>query len=126
MWVVRDAVRDINRAVARRWQANDPLLPGPASMPAGCGGAPGRKLATTGGLVGPVACASTITSQLDSLNQTWGAADRFLLTPRLTGQDTLPATDMLLSAWRDHLAGIAATRGEDTSAGVTWPSRDIT
>ena len=36
-WVVREAVRDINRAVGRRWNAIDPLLPDPASLPAGCG-----------------------------------------------------------------------------------------
>ena len=37
-WVVREAVRDINRAVARRWHAIDPLLPDPSTLPAGCGG----------------------------------------------------------------------------------------
>ena len=36
-WVVREAVRDINRAVGRRWQALDPLLPDPSALPAGCG-----------------------------------------------------------------------------------------
>ena len=36
-WVVREAVRDINRAVGRRWHAIDPLLPDPATLPAGCG-----------------------------------------------------------------------------------------
>ena len=36
-WVVREAVRDINRAVARRWHAIDPLLPDPSTLPAGCG-----------------------------------------------------------------------------------------
>lgn len=123
-WVVRDAVRDINRAVARRWQAIDPLLPDPASMPAGCG-APLVVNADSGRVSGLGVCVHHHVPP-DSLNQTWGAADRFLLTPRLTGQDTLAATDMLLSAWRDHLAGVAPARGEDTSAGVTWPTRDIT
>ena len=32
-WVVREAVRDINRAVARRWHAIDPLLPDPSTLP---------------------------------------------------------------------------------------------
>ena len=36
-WVVREAVRDLNRAVGRRWHAIDPLLPDPAALPAGCG-----------------------------------------------------------------------------------------
>jgi GNAT superfamily N-acetyltransferase len=123
-WVVRDAVRDINRAVARRWQAIDPLLPDPSSMPVGCG-EPLVVNADNGRVVGLGVCVHHHVP-VDSLNQTWGAADRFLLTPRLIGQDTYQATDVLLSQWRDHLADVAATRGEDTSAGITWPSRDIT
>jgi GNAT superfamily N-acetyltransferase len=123
-WVVRDTVRDINRAVARRWQAIDPMLPDPTAMPVGCG-EPLVASADNGRMVGLGVCVHHHVPA-DSLNQTWGAADRFLLTPRLTGQDTYQATDALLSHWRDHLAGVAATRGEDTSAGVTWPSRDIT
>ena len=35
-WVVRDAVDDINRAVGRRWQGLDRLLPGRADLPEGC------------------------------------------------------------------------------------------
>jgi GNAT superfamily N-acetyltransferase len=34
--------------------------------------------------------------------------------------------DLLLAQWRDHLAGVGATRGRDTSASVVWPSLDIT
>src|SRR5215469_8409533 len=113
-WLVRDAVRDINRAVARRWQAIDPLLPDPAAMPGGCG-APLVIQADNGRPVGLGVCVHHHVPA-DSLNQTWGAADRFLLTPRLIGQDTYAATDALLSQWRDHLAGISAARGEDTSA----------
>jgi GNAT superfamily N-acetyltransferase len=123
-WVVRDAVRDINRAVARRWQSVDPLLPDPSAMPTGCG-APLVVNGENGRVSGLGVCVHHHVPA-DSLNQTWGAADRFLLTARLTGQDTLAATDSLLSQWRDHLAGVAATRGEDTSAGIVWPSRDIT
>jgi GNAT superfamily N-acetyltransferase len=123
-WVVRDAVRDNNRAVARRWQAIDPLLPDPSGTPAGCG-EPLIVHAEGGRMVGLGVCVHQHVSA-DSLNQTWGAADRFVLIPRLTGQDTYQATDALLSQWRDHLAGVAAARGEDTSAGITWPSRDIT
>jgi GNAT superfamily N-acetyltransferase len=123
-WVVRDTVRDINRAVARRWQAIDSMLPDPTAMPVGCG-EPLVASADNGRMVGLGVCVHHHVPA-DSLNQTWGAADRFLLTPRLTGQDTYQATDALLSHWRDHLASVAATRGEDTSAGVTWPSRDIT
>jgi GNAT superfamily N-acetyltransferase len=123
-WVVRDAVRDINRAVARRWQSVDPLLPDPSAMPTGCG-APLVVHGDNGRVAGLGVCVHHHVPA-DSLNQTWGAADRFLLTPRLTGQDTMAAADSLLSQWRDHLAGVAAARGEDTSAGIVWPSRDIT
>src|SRR5215475_11682754 len=123
-WVVRDAVRDINRAVARRWQAIDPLLPDPAAMPAGCG-APLVVKGENGRTAGLGVCAHHHVPPT-SLNQTWGAADRFLLTLRLTGQDINLATGELLSQRRDHLAGVAAARGEDTSAGIAWPSRDIT
>jgi hypothetical protein len=117
-------VRDINRAVARRWHSVDPLLPDPSAMPAGCG-APLVVNGENGRVTGMGVCVHHQVPA-DSLNQTWGAADRFLLTPRLTGTDTLAAADALLSQWRDHLAGIAAARGEDTSAGVVWPSRDVT
>jgi len=33
--LVRDAVHDINKAVARRWQSLDPLLPEPSDLPEG-------------------------------------------------------------------------------------------
>jgi hypothetical protein len=35
-WVVRDAVDEINRAVGRRWQGLDRLLPPRAELPEGC------------------------------------------------------------------------------------------
>jgi GNAT superfamily N-acetyltransferase len=123
-WVVRDAVRDLNRTVARRWQAIDPLLPDPAALPAGCG-APLVVNADNGRLAGLGVCVHHHLPA-DSLNQTWGAADRFTLVPRLAGQDIAAPADMLLSQWRDHLAGVAAARGADTSATVVWPSMDIT
>jgi GNAT superfamily N-acetyltransferase len=123
-WVVRDAVRDINRTVARRWQAIDPLLPDPAAMPAGCG-APLVVNGDNGRLTGLGVCVHHHVPA-DSLNQTWGAADRFTLVPRLAGQDVAAPADALLSQWRDHLTGVAAARGADTSATVVWPSQDIT
>ena len=123
-WVVREAVRDINRAVGRRWHAIDPLLPDPGTLPTGCG----EPLVVTGDngrMAGLGVCVHQhIPPQ--SLNQTWGAADRFTLVPRLPGQDIAAAADLLLAQWRDHLAGIGATRGPDTSASVVWPSLDIT
>ena len=123
-WVVREAVRDINRAVGRRWHAIDPLLPDPATLPAGCG-EPLVVTADSGRIAGLGVCVHQHISP-DSLNQTWGAADRFTLVPRLAGPDVAAPADQLLAQWRDHLAGIGATRGPDTSAGVVWPSLDVT
>jgi GNAT superfamily N-acetyltransferase len=123
-WVVREAVRDISRAVGRRWQSLDPLLPDPSMLPAGCG----EPLVVTGDngrLVGLGICVHQHVPP-QSLNQTWGAAGRFTLVPRLAGQDVAAPADLLLGHWRDHLAGIGAARGPDTSASVIWPSLDIT
>jgi GNAT superfamily N-acetyltransferase len=123
-WVVREAVRDINRAVGRRWLALDPLLPDPSALPAGCG-EPLVVTGDSGRLTGLGICVHQhIPPQ--SLNQTWGAADRFTLVARVSGQDAAAPTDLLLGQWRDHLAGVGATRGPDTSASVVWPSLDIT
>ena len=123
-WVVREAVRDINRAVGRRWRAIDPLLPDPGTLPAGCG-APLVVTGDNGRMAGLGVCVhQRIPPQ--SLNQTWGAADRFTLVPRLPGQDIAASAGLLLSQWRDHLAGIGAARGPDTSASVVWPSLDVT
>ena len=123
-WVVREAVRDVNRAVGRRWHAIDPLLPDPGTLPAGCG-APLVATGDNGRVAGLGVCVHQhIPPQ--SLNQTWGAADRFTLVPRLPGQDIAASAGLLLSQWRDHLAGIGAARGPDTSASVVWPSLDIT
>jgi GNAT superfamily N-acetyltransferase len=123
-WVVRDAVRDINRTVGRRWQAIDPLLPDPAALPTGCG-APLVVNGDNGRLAGLGICVHHHIPA-ESLNQTWGAAERFTLVPRLAGQDVWAPADLLLAQWRDHLAGIGAARGPDTSASVVWPSQDIT
>jgi len=123
-WVVRESVRDLNRAVGRRWHALDPLLPDPATLPAGCGeplvvNGDGRRMTGLG-----VCVHQHIPPE--SLNQTWGAADRFTLVPRLAGPDVAAPAGQLLAQWRDHLAAVGAARGPDTSASVVWPSLDIT
>jgi len=122
-WVVREAVRDINRAVGRRWHAIDPLLPDPATLPAGCG----EPLVVSGenGRVGGLGVCVHQHIPPQSLNQTWGAAERFTLVPRLPGQDVAASADLLLTQWRDHLGWTGAARGPDTSASVVWPSMDI-
>src|ERR1700722_16869198 len=123
-WVVREAVRAITRAVGRRGHAVAPLLPDPATLPAGCG-EPLVVTADNGRMAGLGVCVHQHIGP-DSLNQTWGAADRFTLVPRLAGPDVAAPADQLLAQWRDHLAGIGATRGPDTSAGVVWPGLDVT
>jgi GNAT superfamily N-acetyltransferase len=122
-WVVREAVRDINRAVGRRWQVIDPLLPDPSARPAG-GGEPLVVTGDNGRLAGLGICVHQHIPPT-SLNQTWGAAARFTLVPRLAGNDVAAPADELLAQWRDHLAGVGASRGPDTSASVVWPSLDI-
>jgi GNAT superfamily N-acetyltransferase len=123
-WVVREAVRDVNRAVGRRWHAIDQLLPDPGTLPTGCG-EPLVVTSDNGRMAGLGVCVHQhIPPQ--SLNQTWGAAERFTLVPRLPGQDIAMAAGQLLTEWRDHLAGVGATRGPDTSASVVWPSMDVT
>jgi GNAT superfamily N-acetyltransferase len=123
-WVVREAVRDVNRAVARRWHAIDPVLPDPSTLPAGCG----EPLVVNGDNGRITALGVCVHQHVppQSLNQTWGAADRFTLVPRIPGQEVTASTDQLLGQWRDHLAGIGATRGPDTAASVVWPSLDVT
>src|SRR5215467_8990448 len=97
---------------------------GPAALPTGCG-APLVVNGDNGRLAGLGVCVHQHVPPT-SLNQTWGAADRFTLVPRLPGQDVAATTDALLAQWRDHLAGVGAARGPDTSASVVWPSLDVT
>ena len=103
-WVVRDAVDDINRAVGRRWQGLDRLLPGQVDLPEGCA-APLVASGVNGRPAGLAVCRHQFVPA-DTLNQTWGTANRFSLTLRPRGPDTSAALDELLGQWRDHLAGL--------------------
>ena len=107
----------------RRWQAIDPLLPAISGWTPGCGAGlvvdgPDRGLAAAG------SC-SHWTAEPGSLELIEGAAQRFLLTPYITGSDVLAALDALLSQWRDHLAAVPEAAGQDTAAVICWPSRDV-
>jgi len=123
-WVVRDAVDDINRAVGRRWQGLDRLLPGRADLPEGCA-APLVAAGANGRPAGLGVCRHQFVPA-DTLNQTWGSASRFSLILRLREPDTSAALDELLGQWHEHLAGLPEAAAADTAAMVTWPARDVT
>jgi GNAT superfamily N-acetyltransferase len=108
--------------VAQRWQALDPLLPVP-SVPAAADG----ERFTAGSPDAPTAVAACGHWQgaPGSLELCWGTARRFELTARVTGPDVTVALDQLLSAWRGHLAAEPGLDDEDTSAVLSWPSRDV-
>jgi GNAT superfamily N-acetyltransferase len=122
-WVIRDVVRDINRASGRRWRALDPLLPVPGDLTAGCS-APFQVTGRDGRPGGFAVCRHQRFPD-DSLSQTWGTATRFVLTPRLRNRDAAPALHDLLSQWRDHQNQLPEAHQDDTSALVTWPTRDV-
>jgi len=123
-WVVRDAVDDINRAVGRRWQGQDPWLPSRAELPEGCA-APFVAAGSNGRPAGLAVCRHEHVPD-GTLNQTWGTAGRFSLILRVRDTDTAAAVDDLLGQWRDHLAGLPEAAARDTAAMVSWPSRDVT
>jgi GNAT superfamily N-acetyltransferase len=122
-WVVRDAVDEINRAVGRRWQGLDRLLPPRAELPEGCS-APFVTTGANGRPAGLAVCCHEHV-QAPTLHQTWGAAHRFSLIARLREADTSAALDDLLGQWREHLAGLSGTGADDTAAMITWPARDV-
>jgi GNAT superfamily N-acetyltransferase len=132
--VARDEITDINEAVGHRWRSIDPLLPDPADLPEGCPLLATQKTTqktthktaqSNGRLTGLAACRHQHVPA-DSLAQTWDAATKFTLTMRLADPDTQAAADDLLTQWRAHLAGLQEAKADDTSASVTWPSRDVT
>jgi GNAT superfamily N-acetyltransferase len=123
-WVIRDVVNDINRAVARRWQGLDPMLPEPRDLPEGCG----TPLLAIGANGRPSGLAVCLHQRLpaDTLAQTWSAATKFTLSVRLRGPDTKQALDDLLTQWREHIAAQPEAEADDTAAIVNWPARDVT
>jgi len=122
-WVVRDTVDEINRAVGRRWQGLDRLLPPRAELPEGCG-APFVATGANGRPAGLAACCHEHVKS-GTLSQTWGTTDRFSLVVRLREADTSAALGDLIGQWRDHLADLPGTCADDTAAMITWPARDV-
>lgn len=102
----------------RRLQAIDSLLPSQLAASSGCG----ARFTADGG----VAVCEHKESVPGTLDRTWsGAERRFVLTVSATGPDCDRAADDLLGQWSDHLAGVTQAGEADTTAVVTWPSRDV-
>jgi len=113
----------ISARTARRWQAIDPLLPVPAPESPGCGA--DLVVAGPDGEPAAIGTCEHWEGVPGSLDLCWGAARRFQLTTQIAGPDVTTALDRMLSLWRDHLARVPGTGTQDSSAVVTWPSRDI-
>jgi GNAT superfamily N-acetyltransferase len=122
-WVTPDVMDDINEAAGRRWRDLDPMLPVPREVPEGCT-MPLVVAGDNGRPAGFGVCRHQHVPA-DALEQVWGTATRFVLTPRLRDPDVYPALDELLGQWRDHLAGLPEADNEETAAMLEWPSRDI-
>jgi GNAT superfamily N-acetyltransferase len=120
--VTADDIAAVSAAVARRWQAIDPLLPAPGAPADGCG----VELAVTGpdGRLAAVGRCEHWRDAPGSLELTWGATSRFRLTVQTAGPDVAGALDQLLGQWHTHLAAVPEADADDTAAVVTWPSRD--
>ena len=119
----RPELDSIAELAGRRWQSVDPLLPAITGWTPGCG-ADLTVHGPDGNLVAAGSC-DHWTGEPGSFDLIEGAAQRFRLTPYITGSDVLAALDALLSRWRDHLATVPETAGADTAAVVCWPSRDV-
>src|SRR5271166_6297197 len=121
--VTKDDTGGVTAAVARRWQAIDPLLPAPSAPAAVCG----AELSVTGPDGQPAAIGFCEHWHEDpgSMELTWGAASRFRLTAHTAGRDVAGVLDELLSRWQAHLASVPEAAADDTAAVVMWPSRDI-
>jgi hypothetical protein len=121
--LVREAVEAARQAVARRWQAIDPLLPEPGEPTKTCGtdltvtSADGRIVAT--------GHCRHVHLRPGSLELAWGAASQFALTAWVAGPDVANGLGQLLERWRSHLVRQQYAADEDSEAMVRWPSREV-
>jgi ribosomal protein S18 acetylase RimI-like enzyme len=102
---------------AERWRELDPLLPDPGALPE-----PGEDGGPLAAGSAAAAVARVLRPDPASLDACWTALETHRLTARVAGPDAAAAMDTLLGHWRERIpAGAAA----DSSAVVTWPSRDV-
>ena len=120
--LVHDALGEVNGVTGRRQLSLDPLLPDPGDPPEGC--SPPLIASGHDGRPAGFGVCGHHSIPAGSLDQTWGMATRFVLTVRLREPDTLPAMDLLLAQWREHLSGLQEAAAADTAAMITWPSRE--
>jgi predicted N-acetyltransferase YhbS len=111
------------RAVARRWQALDPLLPDPREPSTTCGA--DLTVTSADGDVVAVGRCRHAHVEPGSLELAWGAANQFALTAWVEGPDVGQGLGQLLERWRRHLARQPDAADADSEAVVRWPSRDV-
>jgi len=116
-----DALAEVSRVAGGYYAGLDRLLPGPGGLPDGCSG-PLVADGPAGRLAGFAVCTHQVIPA-GSLDQSFGAAARFVLAIRLRGPGT-PAVDLLLTRWREHLLGLPGAAAADTAAVIDWPSRE--
>jgi hypothetical protein len=118
-----DATDSLSAEVTTRWRAVDALLPEAPGAEPGCG-AELQVTDSAGRLIADGSCEHAH-AEAGSLDLTWGAAHQFRLTARVAGLDPGHSLDQLLALWREHLAAVPGAGDADTSAVVTWASRDV-
>jgi GNAT superfamily N-acetyltransferase len=121
----RNPVDTVLARLGPRWQDVDPLLPEPSFPVKGCEHEVTVTAPSGDPDPGAVACCAHWTGPAGSLDLCWGTARQYRLTARVAGPDVAGSLDRLLSAWRGHLAGQPDLAAPDTSAIVSWPSRDV-
>jgi GNAT superfamily N-acetyltransferase len=110
-------------AVAFRWQDIDPLLPEPAEPTKTCGA--DLTVTSAGGRLVAAGFCRHVQLQPGSLTLAWGAASQFALTAWVADPDVGNGLSQLLERWQGHLVRQPRAADEDSSAMVSWPSRDV-